>query len=842
VLLDDVIDRLSRARRLRFHLDGQTALIEDYLAVRPEQRDRVTRLVTRGQLSLGPWYVLADELLAGDEPLVRNLLVGQQQAASLGGWLPVGYSPDAFGHPDMLPAILRGFGIGNAVLWRGYGGRRREDRDLFEWAAPDGSSVLVHHLPRPGYELGAELPSGRADLRARWDRIAGALARRADVPVLLVPNGADHHALQPDLERAVRTLRRLEPGATVEIATLDRYFTLVRDALATAGRSPRRVEGELRWSYGYTWTLQGVAATRTALKQRIAEGAALLTRWAEPQVALAPRPAAWRPLLAHAWRGHLANLSHDSLAGCVADPVARDLAVRSAVVVEEARGILADALDARLGQNPVRRRRHPEAWRPALVLVNPSPRTRSGVVETTVTRFRADVVVGRPAADGPDRPAEPFHLTDPAGRTVPHQVLHTTDAYERLDSSRDYPDQDRVAAVRVAVWGGDLPALGLARLDVRDGAAREMVVPDGVTASGTVLRASWGALRAVRDGFVIAARNHRTLRLAPGLVDERDAGDTYTIQPVAGDRPMRARWGRPRVVWAGPMVAAIARPFRIGDRVQGTLYARLEAGSSLVRIIVEGVNRTGQHRLRFLVPVGAGDRATADMAFGAVTRKREPSPVPVAREELPVPSAPMHRYVSAGEWTVCGRGLHEYELLPDGAVAVTLLRAVGELSRGNLAARPGHAGWPTATPGAQGLGPFRVELALVPLAVDDRAGARAWDAVEAAADAFHAPLAGRMYRSGIDVPEVLEGPALSGAGLAFRALKPREHGAGIVLRCVNLTRRVRRGMWTFPGPVVRAFRARLDETVEAELPLSPDRRAVAFSAAPREIVTVVVEG
>jgi len=272
--------------------------------------------------------------------------------------------------------------------------------------------------------------------------------------------------------------------------------------------------------------------------------------------------------------------------------------------------------------------------------------------------------------------------------------------------------------------------------------------------------------------------------------------------------------------------------------VEGTLFVRIEAGSPLVHVIVEGVNRLGQHRLRLHLPLGADD-ATADMAFGAVTRSRvvETAPSPM---EAPATTAPMHRYVSAGGWTVCARGLHEYELLPDGALAVTLLRAVGELSRDDLTARSGHAGWPTATPDAQAIGRFRAEFALAPVGVDARSSAAGWDAVEAVADRFHAPLAGRMYRSGIDVPAVVEGPALAGTGLAFRALKPAEHGEGLVLRCVNLTRRAQRGEWRFPFPLIRAFRARLDETVETELPLSPDRRVVAFRAGSREIVTVIV--
>jgi len=51
---------------------------------------------------------------------------------------------------------------------------------------------------------------------------------------------------------------------------------------------------------------------------------------------------------------------------------------------------------------------------------------------------------------------------------------------------------------------------------------------------------------------------------------------------------------------------------------------------------------------------------------------------------------------------------------PDGStsLAVTLLRAVGFLSRGDLALRRGHAGPPFETPGAQVPGSHRAELAI----------------------------------------------------------------------------------------------------------------------------------
>lgn len=838
-LLDDVLDRLTRDRSLRFHLDGQAILADDYLEVRPGQRARVERLVESGRLTVGPWYVLADELLAGDESLVRNLLIGRRRSAALGGWLPVGYSPDAFGHPAALPTILRGFGIETALLWRGHGGCGGRDRDLFRWRAPDGAEVLAHHLPPAGYEYGAELPVERGVARRRWRELAAVLEPRAATSVLLVMNGADHHALQPHLGKAVRALRRGAPDATVEVATLDTYFDAVREALGAAAARLASVRGELRGSCGHTWVLPGVAATRTALKQRIAEGAALLTRWAEPQVALTMDGVDRRPLLERAWRTHLANLSHDVLAGCVSDDVADDAATRARHVIESARGLLIDALDARLGQDAVRRRRDRERRRPCLAVINPSPWVREGILETTVTVERQAIVVGRPATASPPSSLAPFHLVGADGRAVPMQMLGSADAYERLDSPRDYPESSRVWAVRVAARVGAVPALGLVRLDVRAGATRLADPPDAVRATRDRLRAPWGQVRPRPRGFQVRAARTR-LALEPMLTSERDEGDTYTIEPVAGDRPIAARWGAARIVWAGPLTAALARPFRLGGRMRGTVLLRADGGSPLVRVVVEGVNLARNHRVRLTLPLRAR-AATADMAFGAETRPRvRAEPVPFPREHPPT-TAPMHRYVSAGGWTVFARGLHEYELLPDGSLAITLLRAVGDLSRGSLRARPGHAGWPTATPGAQGMGCFRVELAIAPVSVTPRSAARDWDAVEALADAFHAPLAGSMCRAGIEVPPRVPGPRLEGRGFAFKALKPRDEGPGVVLRCVNLTGRPQRGGWVWPAPVSRAYRARLDETVESELRLSADRRVVAFTAKPREVVTVVVE-
>src|SRR5207237_2227688 len=86
---------------------------------------------------------------------------------------------------------------------------------------------------------------------------------------------------------------------------------------------------------------------------------------------------------------------------------------------------------------------------------------------------------------------------------------------------------------------------------------------------------------------------------------------------------------------------------------------------------------------------------------------------------------PMISFVDAGDArigaTVIGKGLMEYEivgasdLVYEPVIALTLVRAVGDLSRNDLATRPsGHAGPPVATPGAQCLGHHRFVVAFEP--------------------------------------------------------------------------------------------------------------------------------
>ncbi len=209
-VLDEVLALLEGDPSFRcFLLDGQMAMIDDYLEVRPEAADRIRRLAEQGRLALGPWYVLMDEFCVSAETIVRNLQLGLRRAEAYGGPMPVGYLPDMFGHAAQMPQLLRLAGLEQAVVWRGV--PAAVDRTAFWWAAPDGSTVRAEYLP-VGYANGAYLP---ADPDALVRRMAAhedelrPLLGDDSTPILLM-NGTDHQRPQPHLPRLLAAANRIQ--------------------------------------------------------------------------------------------------------------------------------------------------------------------------------------------------------------------------------------------------------------------------------------------------------------------------------------------------------------------------------------------------------------------------------------------------------------------------------------------------------------------------------------------------------------------------------------------------------------------------------------------------------
>lgn len=864
-LVDELLDAPDGATRPpAFLLDGQAVVLEDYLRVRPGRRAELTAALACGRLEAGPWYVLADALIPSGESLVRNLQLGREVVSALGGKPPpVLYAPDSFGHPAALPRLARGFGMGMAIVWRGYGGDCWPQGDSAWWEAAGGERVLLHHLPPDGYEFGSNLPAGLVEAAARWRAMRSVLAPRARLGVVLLPNGADHHALQRDAAAAVRALE--SAAAPVDEV---RWTSLGEFARAAAARADSAalptVRGELRDSSGYTWSLQGTFATRAAQKRHAARAERLLLRSVEPWLALsgAASEASVSALLREAWRTLLLCHPHDTLCGCSTDEVARAMDARLESARSQGRGLREIAIHALTGHDAEAARVNPDCWRPLLVVRNEAPRARGGVCELSLLSFVRHVPVGpRPAAEiARGHPALDVPSTAVVdGGRVMVQALRTRLAYDLVESPRHYPRCDLVRRTRALAWLPPLPGYGVRQYPLDTGPA-EVGEPAGprLPASAGERWLDNGRIRVEVGADGRVAVRTPAGRWIPELLafeDVGDVGDCYTHSPSGSQALLRAT-PTVRLVRDGPLRASLSLHYdfqlparRRRRRRASRLVAcpvrvtlSVDAESDILRVRVRGHNRARDHRLRIVLRTGiANPRQVADAAFGPVQRHAVPPAHGDTVAERPPATAPLHRHLTlAGGGAgvaVLSDGLAEYEASAAGEVAVTLIRAVGALSRANLPERPGHAGWPRATPAAQSLGRFTAHLGLLFLdSWTDESPAL----VEEAADDFLLPLVGTTRRSAIDPPGEFGGAELMGVGLAFGAMKPASDDEWrLVLRCVNVLDRAVAGCWRLYTRPERAAFARLDESVEAPLEVAADG-SLRFTVAPRGVVTILV--
>jgi hypothetical protein len=176
------------------------------------------------------------------------------------------------------------------------------------------------------------------------------------------------------------------------------------------------------------------------------------------------------------------------------------------------------------------------------------------------------------------------------------------------------------------------------------------------------------------------------------FTDEDDIGDLYTFCPPEGAGP-----AEPTAVTAiGNGLAFVE--FR-GSSLKLELTRR--DGDPFVRVDGTVYNGRPDHRLRVRLELGESPGGSTAMApFELVDR---PLVGEGYHEEAGSPTWPARGAVLAGGSAVLAEGVFEYEVVDD-RLAVTLLRAVGIISRASLATRPVWAGPPVLAPDAQCLG------------------------------------------------------------------------------------------------------------------------------------------
>ena len=772
-----------------FHFDGQTIVLEDYLEIRPENRERIAAQIRCGRIVIGPWYCQPDEFLVSGESLVRNFLIGEEICRQFGvePW-DVGYVPDIFGHIAQFPQILKGIGAKGAMLSRGV---EPETPPFFLWQAPSGDTVPVHRFqPEGGYGSFCTQATGRntaGEERTADDPAFAQAAKvyidrlfsRTEVPCAVVADSMDHEPPHRFTSAYVARLRELYPDCEVRHVNMREMFAALeeyRDTLPV-------YSGELCTSSkdGGMPTIWHTLSSRIGLKQQNNRCEALLEKKLEPALVYSRSrgidfPDSYRKL---AWKYLVQNHPHDSICGCSRDQVHQDMLYRFSQAEGIGKAMLIDAWDRLVGS------RHlfdaEGGW---INLFNPSPFRRKETVVVEIP-FR------------PEFPTyhEPFHYEDihkfrlyrADGAEVPYAI-------RQIENNRVfilYGETWCKADYYTIAFEAELEPLGFTaiRLEAAQKAVRFLGEP--LYRDGRLENAHC-ALSVLPDGTVelLHKSTGRTYSRLLGIVDDGEIGDGWnSVRPRAASLFTGGSLQSIEVLCNTPDYAEIClhRELTVPKTLRRIdhgfcrseewvtlpvrVYLSLAKEESAVQVTLELENRAEDHRLRLCVPTGStGDTYEVNQSFTFLTRRVGRDLATADWVEADSAEKNMHGIALMREKDGSGLafvGQHGfYECSAErGELRLTLLRGFGRVYYDDQ----------LVTAQEQGL--YRYNFRLIPLDahMDNAALQRAQDHLQAGLFAVY-------HRESLQ-----ETPLLAVEGNAcVSALKPAEDGSGdTVVRLYN---------------------------------------------------------
>ncbi len=326
ILFEDILSKMKKSPSYKFTLDGQTHIIEDYLKQLPKKeanlkKKELSKYVGEGRLLVGPFYSQVDWNLPSEELLLRNLLIGHQEAKEFGKVMKCGWVIDVFGFPEATVRILKGFDIDSVFLSRGIGIKKDKVREAYWWKAANKEKILCIHLIE-SYRNLMELSATPDIAKPRIESKAKSLfPYSVTKKAVLLFDGYENQTLADDIAPLIAKINQEEGKERVIISTPQEY----KDVILKSRASLSEIKGYLN-SGKYIASLQGVLSSRIYLKQRQELSQRLLERYLEPYETLYWLLGGRYPkdLLRGLWKELLKVSAHDEVCGCSVDEVHRD--------------------------------------------------------------------------------------------------------------------------------------------------------------------------------------------------------------------------------------------------------------------------------------------------------------------------------------------------------------------------------------------------------------------------------------------------------------------------------------------------------------------------------------
>ncbi|OYD15567.1 hypothetical protein CH333_05425 [candidate division WOR-3 bacterium JGI_Cruoil_03_44_89] len=863
-----------------FHMDGQVCPIEDYLEIKPDDRERLKKIIRDGRILIGPWYTLPEEFSVSGEAIVRNLLFGEKIGKKFGGVMKEGYTPTSFGQISQIAQIYKEFGIDTITFYRGITPDECDTEYILE--SPDGSRILGIRMSPSFCRANFWAYLSRPTIFKKWPFEGKYKWTDRDKPFRITWKDEDYTLLNSQYDKTYNPahikegikwgVEDLLQGATTnhllfldgmdstfpslntvkiieDVNKLSEDVQLIHSSLPEFMNS---VKKEVRWEKLKVLKSERRMPNRVGIFDKLNKDAisseifiriknfeteSELERWAEIWSSFAwllgkeyPKP--WFDI---AWKELLKSHAHDSIAGTSVDWVSKDVMRRFERVLEISHAITKNSLayiSKDIDTGPY------EEDDIFIVGFNPITSDRSEV-------YLVDV----------DFPIEKknmaFEVEDLDGKTLPHQVLSEKETYGIIKHPHDAPFPFYCLRRRMMISAEDIPSMGYKAFKVRlkEGISRTTgsLVPSPNTLENKYLRVkieSDGTLN-IKD-----KENNRDYSLLGYFLDEGEAGDPWNriappedrkITSIAKlvdislevDGPLFCKY-KVKYHLKLPMSLDEGKKSRVKEEIEYpvTSFISLKKGSRMVDIETIIENVAEDHRLRVMFPSFIStEHSFADSGFDVVKR---PISLPDTSSWVdPMTGTnPMHSWVDLTDGkhglAIITRGIPEYEVIDDESrtVAITLLRCYRYPKVGGEKQVELEGQVLSQCPGTH-----KFFYSIYP----HKGG---WETAAKESEAFIYPVRFVQMGGGKGkLPSNLSFLRLGPSILILSAVKKCEERESIIVRFYNPTKKSIEARLSTAKDIKKARLLHLNEEPKGDLAIV-DKNSVLIDAGPKKIVTL----
>lgn len=726
-VMNDLIDLLeSNENYPSFMFDGQTIILEDYLEIRPENKERLKKLIEQKRIIIGPWYIQPDEFIPSGESLIRNLLIGINMAEEFGSVMDIGYLPDSFGQSAQIPQVLKGFNINDAVIWRGISDEDINEKEFY-WEGLDGTKVLGHYLPL-GYENAKWLSLNMEKSKEVVETNIKAQKDMTHTGQVLMLCGYDQREANKDLPIIIKDLNKEYNKKDHEFV-----FSTLEDYIKDVKKSDMDFEtykGEFRKGK-FMRVHASIGSTRLDIKEQNFKSQKLYEKYVEPLSSIGSLYGSYynNALINHGWKNIIQNQAHDSIGNVCTDITHDEMEMRYSKSKQIATTIIEEKTNA--------------------ILSNINFQSDKGIPITifnTLINSRKDTLTIEALLESTS-----FTLVNNKGLECDYQILNTekVNLNDYIIESHFIGKNEAKEYYKVKFsFTSEIEGFGYKTYYINENKSKrqneESLIIDDSTLENEYIRVDIN-----EDGSfnILDKENNKVYNNQHIFKEGGNAGDEYDYSPPVNDEIIYSKGKIAKIekIYGGHIQAQIKITYSLdfptntyneyrSDKNENTViesFITIYKDSNRLDIKTIINNNIKDHRIQVLFDGNIESNIHySDQQFGIMKRQNHLKQVEYWMEEnwqeKYYPIYNQHKFVGVfdGEngLQIINRGLPQYEILDENKpkIALTLLCGTSYMGKQDLVNRPGRrSGLHVETPKSNMIGKFEMEYSICPIKIID---------------------------------------------------------------------------------------------------------------------------